>query len=88
MMPRTSKASVILFGLALLLMAAQFIPVSTPPKDDPGFFFWSGILAAIGGITGLAGVAQAVITRTNWLAATVPLLLNACLFGVFLKLFM
>ena len=87
-MPRTSKVSLIIFGIALLLMGAQFIPVSAPPKDDPGFFFWSGILAAFGGITGLAGLAQAVVKRTNWFAAAVPLLLNAGLFGAFMKFFM
>ena len=85
--PHTSKASLIIFGIAVVLLALQFIPVSQPPKDDPGFFWWAGVVAGIGGIVGIARVIEALLRKRQRIAAAVPLLLNAGVVAVFLRFF-
>jgi O-antigen/teichoic acid export membrane protein len=82
------KIAMIIFGIAALLLAMQFIPVQPPPKDDPGYFWWSGVLAVVGGCVGLIGFVQSLVRREQRLLSALPLVLNAGLVGTFILFFL
>lgn len=83
-----SKVAMIIFGIAVVLLAMQFIPVQQPPKDDPGYFWWSGVLSIGGGFIGLIGFVQSLVRREQRLLSALPLVLNACLGCVFFRFFL